>query len=72
VEQYVRRSGNQHFLLLATLCLCSVGCESAATRYEKHMANGRQELAQGGLQEAILSLKSPWRRGLGTWTPGSC
>ena len=58
MEQHVRRSGNLHFLLLATLCLCSVGCESAATRYEKHMANGRQELAQGGLQEAILSLKS--------------
>ncbi|MGD2064788.1 MAG: tetratricopeptide repeat protein, partial [Nitrospirota bacterium] len=40
------------------MALFSVGCESAATRYEKHVASGEDHLTNGRLQEAILSFKS--------------
>jgi len=58
VEQYVRRSKNPVVVALLILALFSVGCESAATRYEKHITAGREQLTSGHLQEAILSLKS--------------
>ena len=45
-------------VFILALSLSSVGCENAATRYEKHLAHGRDELTKGGLQEAILSFKS--------------
>ncbi len=45
-------------VLLLLVALLSVGCESANTRYTKHMGNARSYLAEGQLQGAILSLKS--------------
>lgn len=58
MEQCVRRSRNPVVVALLILALFSVGCESAATRYEKHIAAGREQLTSGRLQEAILSFKS--------------
>jgi len=58
VEQYVRRTRNPVVVALLILALVSVGCESAASRYEKHITSGREQLTSGRLQEAILSFKS--------------
>ncbi len=45
-------------VLLLGVALLSVGCESADTRYTKHMGNAESYLVEGQLQGAILSLKS--------------
>ena len=45
-------------VLLLVVALLSVGCESADTRYTKHMGNAKSYLAEGQLQGAILSIKS--------------
>jgi len=45
-------------VLLLVVALLSVGCESANTRYTKHMGNAQSYLTEGQLQGAILSLKS--------------
>jgi len=44
--------------VLLLVVIFSVGCESANTRYTKHMGNAESYLAEGQLQGAILSLKS--------------
>jgi len=45
-------------VLLLVAAFLSVGCESADTRYTKHMGNAARYLAEGELQGAILSVKS--------------
>ena len=54
VEQYVRGCGKSVVVAVLMLALLSAGCESAATRYAKHIADGRDYLTNGRLQEAIL------------------